>query len=196
MHHLSDFFDYIRIGQCRDIPGGSPIRDGSEDAAHELAGARLWHIRDDVDVLWPGNLANDRFDRLVDVVDDLLARLGSRREGDIDFRNAAFDFVHDGHHRRFCHLRNRQAGGLNFLGAQAVAGYVDDVIHAAQNAEVSVDGKHRSIGRKIWPILPFLAVGVLAVFSVVLSDEAIAVAPDGLHNAGPGIANADVSRFA
>ena len=34
---------------------------------------------------------------------------------------------------------------------------------------------------------------ILVVFLVVVADEALRIAPDGLHNAGPGIANAKIS---
>src|ERR1035438_4919756 len=72
-------------------------------------------------------------------------------------------------------------------------GHVDDVIHASENAEIAVSGEHGSIGRKIGPVAPIFAAGILAVFPVVLGDETIAIAPDGLHDPGPGIPYADVA---
>src|SRR5580704_2314088 len=75
-------------------------------------------------------------------------------------------------------------------------GHIDDVIDASQNSEVAVHGQHRSVRRKIWPVMPVLAAGILAVFLVVLRYEAVAIAPNGLHDSGPRIANANVSRLA
>ena len=91
---------------------------------------------------------------------------------------------------------NAEAGGFDFLGAQAMAGDVDDVIDAAEDAVVAVGGKHGAVGGVVRPIAPVFALRILAVFFVVLIDEAFRAAPDRLHDAGPWIANADVSRFA
>ena len=74
-----------------------------------------------------------------------------------------------------------------------MAGDVNHVIHAAKDAIVAVRGKHRPVCGVIRPIVPILAVRVLVVLLVILIEEALGIAPDGLHDAGPGISNADVS---
>src|SRR5205823_7343441 len=55
---------------------------------------------------------------------------------------------------------------------------------------------HRSVGREVRPVAPVLAFRISAILRVVLFDEAIVVAPNGLHDAGPRIPNADIARFA
>ena len=74
-----------------------------------------------------------------------------------------------------------------------MAGDVDDVINAAKNAIVTVGGEHGAVGGVVGPITPVLALGILVVLFVVLRDEALGVAPNGLHDARPGIANADIA---
>ena len=54
-----------------------------------------------------------------------------------------------------------------------MAGDVDDVIHASQYPEIAVHGQHRAVGSKIRPVVPVLAVWILAVLGVVLVDEAL-----------------------
>src|SRR5215475_8680583 len=75
-------------------------------------------------------------------------------------------------------------------------GHVNHVVHATQDAEVAVRRLHRAVAGKVRPIMPVFAVFVAVVFLVVLANEALAVAPDGLENSRPGIANADVPGFA
>jgi len=87
-----------------------------------------------------------------------------------------------------------KAGGFDFLGAEAMAGDVDDVVYPTEDAVVAVGGERGAVAGKVRPVLPLFAFGVLAIFFVILLHEAIGITPDGLHDAGPGIANADVSR--
>src|SRR5205814_4265919 len=109
--------------------------------------------------------------------------------------DAAFDFVHHGHHCGFGDFPNREASGFDFLGAEAVAGDIDDVIHPAEDAIVTVGGEHGPIRGVVRPITPVLTLRILVVLFVVLIDESLWVAPNGLHDARPGIANADVASF-
>src|SRR5208283_1148321 len=44
--------------------------------------------------------------------------------------------------------------------------------------------------------MPVFAVPILAVLGKVLCNETVAVAPNGLHDAGPWVPDADVARFA
>src|SRR4029077_13694537 len=61
---------------------------------------------------------------------------------------------------------------------------------------VAVGGNNSAVGGVVGPIAPVFAGGIFAIFGVVLIDETIGAAPDRLHDAGPGIANADVARGA
>src|SRR5262249_53404552 len=74
--------------------------------------------------------------------------------------------------------------------------YVNHIIHAPENAVIAVGGQDGSIGCVVGPVLPFLALRILAVLGVILPHETVSVAPNGLHDAGPGIANADIPGFA
>src|SRR6202043_4124344 len=58
---------------------------------------------------------------------------------------------------------------------------------------ITVRGQYRAIGGVIWPVAPVFALRILIIFFVVLIDEALRIAPDGLHDAGPPIANTNVS---
>src|SRR5262252_5950497 len=71
---------------------------------------------------------------------------------------------------------------------------VDNVIYTAEDAVVAVGGDHGAVACEIGPVLPLLALRILAILCVILLYEAIGVAPDRLHDAGPWIANADVAR--
>src|SRR5579883_314405 len=73
-----------------------------------------------------------------------------------------------------------------------MAGNVDDVVDAAKDAIVAVGREHGPVGGVIRPVAPIFAVGIGVVFLVVVVDKALRVAPDGLHDAGPRIADADV----
>src|SRR5216683_4674330 len=96
----------------------------------------------------------------------------------------------------FGDLGDGEAGGFNFLGAEAVAGDVDDVIDAAQDAVVAIGRKNGAVGGVVWPVAPVLALRILVVLFVVLRDEALRVTPNRLHDAWPGIANANVAGLA
>src|SRR2546430_13011823 len=66
-------------------------------------------------------------------------------------------------------------------------------MHAAQDAIVTVGGEHGAVRGVVGPVAPVLALRILVVLFVVLIDESLRVAPNGLHDARPGIANADVT---
>src|SRR5262245_23438871 len=75
-----------------------------------------------------------------------------------------------------------------------MTGDVDHVVNPAEDAVVAVGSKHRSVGGEIRPVAPVLAVRVLAELRVVLADEPFVVVQDRLHDAGPGIADAEIAR--
>src|SRR3974390_2690190 len=195
LDHYPDRFHHVRISQGCDISGVHVVGEGRENTPHQLAGPCLWHIRNNENPARAGDLANHRLDDVIDPGQDLrmLSWQYIRLHDDIDFGHAALDFVHHRHHCRFCHLRNGQACRLDFLRTQAVASHVNDVIHAPQYPKIAIHGQHGSIRRKIRPVAPILALRILAVLSVVLVDKALPIAPDGLHDSGPGIPNANVS---
>src|SRR5581483_7760879 len=117
-------------------------------------------------------------------------------EGDVDLGYATFHFVHYRNDGGFGHIAAGEAGRLQFLGAQAVAGDVDHVIDAPEDADVAVGGLHGAVAGVVRPVAPVFAPGIAVVLGVVLPDEALAVAPDGLENSRPRITDTDVARLA
>src|SRR5260370_38088128 len=75
-----------------------------------------------------------------------------------------------------------------------MASHVDNVVDAPEDAVITVCWQDGAIGGVIRPVAPVLALRVLAVLLVVLIDEALRIAPDGLHDAGPGISNTNIPR--
>jgi hypothetical protein len=69
------------------------------------------------------------------------------------------------------------------------------VVHPAEDSVVAIMRNHGPIRRKVRPIPPVLTLPVLAVLLIVLSDEPVLVSPDGLHDARPGVPNADITCF-
>src|SRR6202041_2122987 len=64
----------------------------------------------------------------------------------------------------------------------------------AQDPVVAVGGADRAVPGEVRPVVPVLAVRVLVVLLVVDRDEPLRLAPDGLHDAGPRVADDDVAR--
>src|SRR5262249_28083638 len=120
----------------------------------------------------------------------------ARLQGNVHHGNTALYFIDLRNHRRFRDFADRQAGGFYFLGAEAVAGDVDDVVDPPKDTVIAVGGKHGAIGSVIRPVAPVLALGILVVLLVILVEETLGVAPDGLHDPGPGIADANISSGA
>src|SRR5579859_1721472 len=193
LHLFADLLDDVGIGERGDVAGVHVIGNGGENAAHDFAGARFGHVWNDVDVFGAGDFADHGFDRGGDFVLYCFVGMDSWFERDVHDRHAALDFVDDGNNGGFRDFRQGEASGLEFFGAEAVAGDVDDVIDAAENAVVAVGGKNSAVGGVVRPIAPIFAMRILVVLFVVLIDEALRAAPDSLHDAGPGIANADIS---
>src|SRR5271157_2296909 len=135
---LAYLLDDIRIGERGDVAGVHVIGDGGQDAAHDFSGARLGHIRNDVDALGARDFANYGFDGGSNLLNDLLLRKNARLERDVDFGDAALHLVHHGNNGGFGDFLDGEASGFEFLGAEAVAGDVDDVVHAAENTVVAV----------------------------------------------------------
>src|SRR5260370_42503490 len=107
---------------------------GGEEGADDLARAGLGHVWNDVNGLWPRDLANHGFDGGDDFVLDSFCGRNAGLEGDVDDGDAALDFVDGGNDGGFGDFGNREACGFDFLGAEAVGGDVDEGIDAARGA--------------------------------------------------------------
>src|ERR1700719_2415417 len=123
-------------------------------------------------------------------------RWNSRFQRNINFRYAAFHFVHHRYDRGFRNFWNGEARGFQLLGAEPMARDVDDIVDAPENSVITVSGQYRAIGRVVRPVAPVFALRTLVIFFVVLIDEALRIAPDGLHDARPRIADTNISRVA
>src|SRR6266568_1244981 len=195
LHEHTNLLDDIGIRERADVSSVHTIGNGGENAAHDLAGAGLGHVRNNMDVLRPGDFADDGFDGYSDLILHRFVGKNARLERNVHDWDAAFDFVYGRNDRRFGDLRKREAGRFDFLGTEAMARDVDDVVNATEDAVITVGRKHSTVRSVIGPVAPILAARVLVVFFVVLSDEALRIAPDGLHDARPGIADANVSSL-
>src|SRR5437879_5870725 len=193
MDEFSNLLDNVGIGEGGDVAGVHAVRNGGQDTAHDLAGAGFGHVRYDVDALGARDFADHGFDGGDDLVDDLLVGRQAGFDGDVDLGDAALDFVDDGNDGGFSDFWDAKAGGFDLFCAEAMAGDVDDVVDAAEDAVVAVRGERGAVTGKVGPVLPLFTFGILAIFLVILLHETIGIAPDGLHDAGPGIADADIS---
>src|SRR6266852_142190 len=196
LHHPANLLDHVGIRERRDVADVLPVRNRSQDAAHDLPGARLGHVGHDIHIFRSRDLADQILVRLDHAFDDLLTGLIAGLERDIDLGHAPLELVGDRDRRGFGDFWHRQARGLDLLGAEAMAGDVDDIVNAAQDAEVAIRSQHGAVARQIGPIAPVLALAVLAIALVILTHEPFGVAPDRLHDPGPRIADADVARTA
>src|ERR1019366_5084918 len=169
---------------------------GRDAPAHGLALPGLRHGGHDPDVLRPGDLADLGLDRLGDLGRHLLARLIAGLERDVHLHGAAPDVVDHRHRGRLGHLGHGRRGGLDLLGPEPVPGHIDHVVNAAEDPEVAVGSLHRPVAGEVGPVTPVLAVRVLVVLAVVGVHEPLGLAPDGLEDARPRVADADVAGLA
>src|SRR5260370_5435786 len=77
-----------------------------------------------------------------------------------------------------------------------MTGDVDYVVDAAKDPITAISGEDRAVSGVIRPVAPVLALRILVVLLVVLIDESLRAAPDGLHNPGPRVAYANISSGA
>src|SRR5206468_1484666 len=196
LHHHPDLLHHVGVGECRHVADITAVRDRCEHAAHDLPGARLRHVRHDVDVLGSCDLADHFFVRLDHAVHDVLARLHPGLDRDVHLGHASLQLVLDRHHGGLGDLRDCETGGLDLLRAEAVTGDVDHVVDAAEDAVIAICRLHRAVAAHEGPVAPVLAPGIRVVLGEIGLDVAVAVAPDRLHDARPRIADADVAGFA
>src|SRR5260370_5281066 len=74
-----------------------------------------------------------------------------------------------------------------------MTGVFDYCVDGAKDPVIAVRGGHGAIRSVIWPVTPVLALRIFVVLFVVLIDEPLRAAPDGLHNPGPRVAYANIS---
>ena len=62
LHLFADLLDDIGIGEGGDVAGVHVIGNGGENAAHDFSGARLGHVRNNVNHFGAGDFADHGFD--------------------------------------------------------------------------------------------------------------------------------------
>src|SRR6266498_1500667 len=196
MDLVADVLDDLGVGEGGHVADIGKVGDRGDDPAHDLAGASLGHVRDDPDVLWPGDLADLGVDRLDNLLLEVLARGIPWLQRDVHLDRAAADLVDHRHRGRLGDLLDRDGRRLELLGPEPVAGHVDDIVHPAEDPEVAVGCLDSTVAGEVRPVAPVLALLVAAVLLVVGLHEPLGLAPDCLEDPGPGVADADVAGTA
>src|SRR5215469_4888576 len=196
LYLLADSLDHLGVGERGDVADVSEIRRRCDDPAHDLARSGLGHVRYDPHVLRPGDLADLGLDRGDDLRLHVRPSPVAGLERDVHLDHPAADVIDDRHRGGLGHLWYRQRCRLQFLGAEPVAGHVDDVVDATEDAEVAVLGLQRAVTGEVRPVVPVLAVRIGVVLAVVDVDEPLGLTPYRLHDAGPWVADADVAGLA
>src|SRR3984885_1947955 len=193
---VADLLHYLGVGERGDVAGVGEVGGRGDHAVHDLAGPRLQHVGDYPDVLRPGDLADVGLDRGLDLRLDLRGGVVAGFERDVHLDDPAADVVDDRDRGRLGDLVHGERGGLELLGPEPVAGHVDHVVDAAEDPEVAVGRLDRAVAGEVGPVVPVGGLRVLVVLGVVRRDEPLRLAPDGLEDARPRVADDDVARLA
>src|SRR6202790_5725143 len=151
---LADLFDDVRIGEGGDVAGIHVIGNSGQDTAHDFSGAGFGHVRNDVDALGASDFADHGLDGVHEFFGDRFVGHNAGLQGNINFRDAALHFIDYGYDGGFGDFMHGEAGGFQLLGAEAMAGDVDDVIDPAEVSGIAVKGKHGAVSRVVRPIVP------------------------------------------
>src|SRR6266540_1419734 len=193
---LADVLDDLRVREGGHVADVGEVGDRGDDPAHDLAGAGLGHVRDDPDVLGPGDLADLGVDRLGHLLLEVLARRVPRLQRDVHLDRPAPQLVHHRDRGGLGDLLDGDGRRLELLGPEPVASHVDDIVHPAEDPEVAIGRLDSAVAGEVRPVAPVLALSVAAVLLVVGLHEPIGLAPDCLEDPGPGVADADVAGTA
>ena len=113
----------------------------------------------------------------------LLARLLARHQRDIGVDALALDVVRIADDGGLRHLRMRDQRALDLGGAEAVAGDVDHVVDAAGDPVIAVRVAAAAVAGEV----------LAGIGREVGVDEALVVAVDRAHLAGPGVGDAEIA---
>jgi len=166
------------------FPSSFPARDVLEQAAHDLARARLGQFVREDDFFGLG----DRPDRVEDGRHGLLLEFGVSVLvavlGDgVDVDGLAFDLVVAADDGGFGDSFDADDGRLDLHRSQPVAGDVDHVVDPAEDGDVVVVVDLRAVLGEVDPLVGLL-VGVLLP---VLREEPLVVVVQRAKHAGPGL---------
>src|SRR5438093_492010 len=167
------FFFLAQLGQHRVVLERRrvphrllPRRDVAQQTAHDLPAARLGQGLGEADVVGPGQGAELLPDVALQLGAQRLVGRAARARGDEADERAAPQLVRTAHDRGLRDLRVRDERALDLHRAEAVAGDVDDVVHAAHDPAVAVLVAPRAVAgevdsREALPVLLDVTLGVL-----------------------------------
>src|ERR671937_1021343 len=167
LHLVADVLDDLWVRERRDVADVGEVRDACDHAPHDLPGARLRHVGDDPNVLRTRDLSDLLLDRLRHLLLDVLARFDTPLQRDVHLDRSSAQVVDDGNGGRFRDLVDGDRRRLELLRAEPVACDVDHVVDTSEDAEVAVGRLDGAVAGEVGPVLPLLAVLVLAVLLVV-----------------------------
>ena len=158
-------------------------RDLAQDPAHDLAGARLRQPRRPLDEI----RRRDRADFLAHPLRELGAELLGRRlaalQRDVGVDALALDLVREADDRGLGDFRVRDERALDFRRADAMAGDVHHVVHAAGDPPVAVLVAARAVAGEV----------LAAEVREIGVDESLVVAVDRAHLAGPAVEQHEIA---
>lgn len=179
LHRLNNLLHNARIAQRADISKLILLarQNLSQNATHDLAGARLGQIRDAEHRLgsreWSDRLADLHDERLAQLVVLLVAVL-DRHES---VNSLASELIVDTDDSRLADGMVLDERGFDFGGRQAVARDVDDVVDAAADPVVALGVAGGAVAGEVVALVD-VEVGV---------HVALVGAPDGAAHGGPGL---------
>src|ERR1035437_1828360 len=193
---VADVVDDLGVGKSGDIADVGEVGYTGDHSAHDLSRPGFRHVLDDPDALGSGDFADLAIDGLDHLVLYLLAGGQSGLQGHVHLHGPAAQLVNYRHGGGLGDLVDGESCGLELFGPEAVPGHVDHVVDPAEDPVIAVGGLYRSVTGKVGPVSPVLAVLVGAVLLVIGLHEHVGLAPDGLEDPGPGVADADVASLA
>src|SRR5712671_1837010 len=182
---VDEIVDDGRVGQGRDVAQLAVLVGGdlAQDAAHDLAGAGLRQVRGPLQQIGRGDRADLLAHPLHQLAAQLFVRLLVDPQRHIGVDALALDVVRIADDGRLGDLRVGDQRALDLGGAEAVAGDVDHIVDPAGDPIEAVGVAARSVTGEIKP-LEGREIGF---------DEALMVAIDGSHHAGPGARQAEIA---
>lgn len=159
----------VRSGESRSGEKDASSNESSDKRKPwQSSVAHLREVGSDDDVVRHSEAADPLPDLLLQVVDHLvLVDFDVLDDADIGEDGLTLDLVIDADHRSFGARRVTHEGGLDLSGADAMAGLVDHVVHAARDPDVAVLVAHAAISSEVESgVLREVRLDVAAVIAV------------------------------
>ena len=178
---------HARFGQRGNVADlvGLVLGDLPEDAAHDFSAARLRQAGRKLDFVRHGN----RADFLADMRGEFLFQFFAFGDAVLQrherVERLALDVVRHGRDGGFGHFRMAHERALHFRRADAMAGDVHHVVHAAEQPVIAVGIHAAAVAGEIH-VLERGKIGV---------DETVMVAPRRAHDARPRLLDAELAAF-